>query len=53
MEFGSRQQVTSSGADPWHFDVDPDLDPRIHASDWIRILFFTSFFNDNKSKKVT
>ncbi len=20
-------------ADPWHFGVDPDLDPRIHASD--------------------
>jgi hypothetical protein len=30
----------SSVADPWHFgvDPDPDLDPRIHASDqWIRI----------------
>ncbi len=25
-------------ADPWHFGVDPDPDPRIHASDsWIRI----------------
>ncbi len=25
--------------DPWHIDVDPDPDPRIHASDyWIRIL---------------
>ncbi len=22
-----------SVADPWHFGVDPDLDPRIHASD--------------------
>ncbi len=20
-------------ADPWHFDVDPDPDPRIHATD--------------------
>jgi hypothetical protein len=30
----------TSVADPWHFeeDPDPDLDPRIHASDkWIRI----------------
>ncbi len=28
----------SSVADPWHFGVDPDPDPRIHASDlWIRI----------------
>ncbi len=23
----------SSVADPWHFGVDPDPDPRIHASD--------------------
>ncbi len=22
-----------SVADPWHFGVDPDPDPRIHASD--------------------
>jgi hypothetical protein len=30
--------VCSSVADPWLFGVDPDLDPRIHASDqWIRI----------------
>ncbi len=32
---------SSSVADPWHFGVDPDPDPRIHASDWwirIRIL---------------
>ncbi len=30
--------VCSSVADPWHFGVDPDPDPRIHASDqWIRI----------------
>ncbi len=29
----------SSVADPWHFGVDPDPDPRIHTSDWwIRIL---------------
>ncbi len=29
---------TTSVANPWHFVVDPDLDPRIHASDeWIRI----------------
>ncbi len=28
----------TSVADPWHFGVDPDLDPRILASDWwIRI----------------
>ncbi len=28
----------SSVPDPWHFGVDPDPDPRIHASDkWIRI----------------
>jgi hypothetical protein len=34
------EYAESSVADPWHFDVDPDLDPRIHASDlWIRILF--------------
>ncbi len=25
--------VYSSVADPWHFGVDPDPDPRIHASD--------------------
>ena len=30
--------VVGSVADPWHFGVDPDPDPRIHASDqWIRI----------------
>ncbi len=23
---------TASAADPWHFGVDPDQDPRIHAS---------------------
>jgi hypothetical protein len=23
----------ASVADPWHFGVDPDPDPRIHASD--------------------
>jgi hypothetical protein len=34
------EYAESSVADPWHFDVDPDLDPGIHASDqWIRILF--------------
>ncbi len=34
--------ITSSVADPWHFCADPDLDPRIHASDkWIRILLFS------------
>jgi hypothetical protein len=34
---------TNSVADPWHFGVDPDPDPRIHASDkWIRILLFSS-----------
>ncbi len=36
----------SSVADPWHFGVDSDPDPRIHASDWwirmrIRILIFS------------
>jgi hypothetical protein len=31
-------RVFYSVADPWHFGVDPDPDPRIHASDyWIRI----------------
>jgi hypothetical protein len=41
--------LCTSVADPWHFgvDPDPDLDPRIHASDqWIRmrirILLFSS-----------
>ncbi len=30
--------VFFSVADPWHFGVDPDPDPRIHASNWwIRI----------------
>ncbi len=30
--------MESSVPDPWHFGVDPDLDPRIHASNlWIRI----------------
>ncbi len=35
-----KYRVAVSVADPWHFGVelDPDLDPRIHASDeWIRI----------------
>jgi hypothetical protein len=37
------EYAESSVADPWHFGVDPDLDPRIHASDqWIRILLFSS-----------
>ncbi len=26
-------QPVTSVADPWHFGVDPDPDPRIHASD--------------------
>ena len=31
-------KIWISVADPWHFGVDPDLVPRIHASDqWIRI----------------
>jgi hypothetical protein len=41
-------------ADPWHFcvDPDPDLDPRIHASDqwiriWIRILIDLQDANKN------
>ncbi len=25
--------VDASVPDPWHFNVDPDPDPRIHASD--------------------
>ncbi len=25
--------VTASVPDPWHFGVDPDPDPQIHASD--------------------
>ncbi len=28
-----KEKVKSSVADPWHFGVDPDPDPRIHASD--------------------
>jgi hypothetical protein len=30
-----KRQQNTSAADPWHFvvDPDPDLDPRIHASD--------------------
>jgi hypothetical protein len=27
------RSISSSVADPWHFGVDPDPDPRIHASD--------------------
>ncbi len=27
------KNLRSSVPDPWHFDVDPDPDPRIHASD--------------------
>ncbi len=27
-----KSKVRISVADPWHFGVDPDLDPRIHAS---------------------
>ncbi len=35
---GHWSTMPSSVADPWHFGVDPDPDPRIHASDyWIRI----------------
>jgi hypothetical protein len=39
--------VTSSVADPWHYGVDPDLNPRIHICGWwvriqIRILLFSS-----------
>ncbi len=39
--------VRSSVPDPWHFGMDPDPGPRIHASDWriwirIRILLFSS-----------
>ncbi len=31
--------ISTIVADPCHFGVDPDPDPRIHASDWwIRIL---------------
>jgi hypothetical protein len=31
--------LLGSVPDPWHFGVDSDPDPRIHASDeWIRIL---------------
>ncbi len=30
---GTRICVSISVADPWHFGVDPDPDPRIHASD--------------------
>ncbi len=34
----SEKQKKSSVPDPWHFGVDPDPDPQIHASDkWIRI----------------
>ncbi len=29
----SKDILVSSVADPWHFGVDPDLDPQIHASD--------------------
>ncbi len=37
--FDGSGSVVCSVADPWHFGVDPDPDPRIHASDWwIRIL---------------
>jgi hypothetical protein len=36
-------RTAASVADPWHFEVDPDPDPRIHASDQgIRILLFSS-----------
>ncbi len=27
------QILQTNVADPWHFGVDPDPDPRIHASD--------------------
>ncbi len=40
LEFLNNLWRLASVADPWHFgvDLDPDLDPRIHASDkWIRI----------------
>ncbi len=33
-EAGSTAMIESSSvADPWHFGVDPDPDPRIHTSD--------------------
>ncbi len=28
-----QNSLQNSVADPWHFGVDPDPDPRIHASD--------------------
>ncbi len=34
---GAPAHVPGGVADPWHFGVDPDpeLGPRIHASDWL------------------
>jgi hypothetical protein len=29
----SHSSAQTRVADPWHFGVDPDLDPRFHASD--------------------
>ncbi len=42
--------ILSSSADPWHFGVDPDPDPWIHASDqWIRIRGSMSLTNGSGS----
>ena len=39
-----------SVADPWHFGVDPDRDPRIHACDkWIRMRIRILLFSSVKS----
>ncbi len=49
------QLLVGSVADPWHFgvDTDPDLDPRINASDWwIRILLFSSLAFKMQTKKL-
>ncbi len=45
--------VIGSVADPRHFGVDPDPDPRIHASDqWIRILLFSSLTSKMPAKNL-
>ncbi len=46
------QSLLPSVADPWHFGVDPDPDPRIHASDLDPCLWLGSgsfcFINDHQ-----
>ncbi len=34
--------------DPWHFGVDPDLDPQMHSSDPDPAIFVSNLYEINK-----